>query len=225
LIDNDWKDINKENNFIKDCQIQSLAFKSNDQINYRENNCDIYFNITLKGASAFWLVLRPNSSKYHSTAVLKFYKDYKSQKVFVTFGRYIYNTINNLHFYKVFLKQQLINYNKKKQALKFMDNDIVELRGNILDFGDNDILAKIYLNDSRIENKIIGKQFNKFEDKSPVIFSGYGNSCTIKSFFLKNCPKSLEDQSFSKLINNVNDKNIVNNNNNENRHFECCLVF
>jgi len=148
--------------------------------------------------------------------VLKFYKHNKSQRAFAVFGTYVNNHLNGKPYFKVFLKQQIVNFSKNKKFHKHLVTDTIELRGNILDGGDNVITSKVYFNESKIENLIIGKFFNKALCSSPVIIAGSGNSCTLKSLFIRN----------NENVNNL-DKTIstINNLNNDLSSKGCCTVF
>jgi len=117
ILKNKWQDILIDQN-KNGTLLQSLAFKSREEIDFKKNICDIYFNITLKGDSAFWIILRSNSFLYDESAVLKFYKENKSQRVFAAFGIYVNNHLNGKPYFKVFLKQQIINFSKKQKASK-----------------------------------------------------------------------------------------------------------
>jgi len=95
-------------------------------------------------------------------------------------------------------------------------NDTIELRGNILDGGDNVITSKVYLNESKTENLILGKFFNKALCNSPVIIAGSGSSCTLKSLFIRN---NENVNNLDKTLSNINSLN------NDVSSKGCCTVF
>ena len=55
------------------------------------------------------------------SAILKFSKEDKSQKVFVSFGTFVLDH-NGKSIFKIFLKQQLINYHKNIKNKNANDN-------------------------------------------------------------------------------------------------------
>src|SRR4051812_28596107 len=103
---------------------------------------DVYLDVELKGESSFWLILRSTSVLDKYSAVLKFSKENNSQKVFVSFGTFVHDH-ENKPIFKIFQKQQLINYSKDKNK-SFLDRDTCQIRANVLDNGDDKIKAKIF---------------------------------------------------------------------------------
>ena len=75
--------------------------------------------------------------------LLKFSNDDYSQKVFVSYGTFVHDH-NNKAIFKIFQKQQLINYHKNHQNRTYTENDMCEIRANVFDNGDNKIKAKIF---------------------------------------------------------------------------------
>ena len=73
---------------------------------------------------------------------MKFSKENNSQKVFVSYGTFVHDHDENPIF-KVFLKQQLINYSRDKNK-PFIDRDVCQIRANIHDNGDDKIKSNIY---------------------------------------------------------------------------------
>ncbi len=104
---------------------------------------DIYFDIVLKGESSFWLILRSSNELNKYSSILKLSKDNNSQKVFVSYGTFVVDH-NGKSIFKVFLKQQLINYHRNVKNKSYYDNDMCEIRANVFDNGDDKIKAKIF---------------------------------------------------------------------------------
>ena len=71
-----------------------------------------YFDIILKGESNFWIVTRSSDVFNKFSAVIKISKEDRCQKVFASFGTFVNDSKGNM-FFKVFLKQQLINFSSK----------------------------------------------------------------------------------------------------------------
>jgi len=147
-----------ENN--KGIELRNSIFKTINYVNYKDNKMELFFDVTLKGESTFWLFLRNNDvfSKY--TAVIKIIKEEKCQKTFIHFGTFVVDSKANLIF-KTFLKQQLINYAKNKNK-SFYENDYCVVKALVLDVGDEKIVIKVYLNESEIE-KILLLEISSFQ--------------------------------------------------------------
>jgi hypothetical protein len=208
MIKTQWEetDINQNS---KGIEIRNLIFASNEELNLKTMRVENYFDIILKGESTFWLITRSSDVLNKFSAVIKISKEDRCQKVFASFGTFVFDAKDNMYF-KVFLKQQLINYSKTKNKY-YYDNDICELKGNILDCGDDRIRAKFFLNDSKIENTIDGDFFLPVYDKFKVMIAGAGQSTIVKAFYAKHLPK-FEDE--GKLTFST-----------EKRTCECCVMF
>lgn len=87
--------------------------------------------------------MRSTSELNRYSAILKFSKDNNSQKVFVSYGTFVLDH-NNRSIFKIFLKQQLINFNRNPKNKTYYDNDMCILRANVFDNGDDKIKAKIF---------------------------------------------------------------------------------
>lgn len=114
---------------------------------------ELTLGITLKGESSCWIITRTSEAFNEYTSVVRISKEDKSQKVFVSFGTFVKDQNNDLIF-KVFLKQQLIDFSSKYfQFLKcfleiknrsYYENDTCEVRAYILDMGEDKIITKLF---------------------------------------------------------------------------------
>ena len=78
-----------------------------------QNNInEISTTFSLKGESAFWLILRTDKDFDEYSVIIRISKDDKSQSVHMCMGTYVRDVHNNLVF-KIFSKQQLIDFSSK----------------------------------------------------------------------------------------------------------------
>ena len=127
-----------------------------------------------------WLFTRSDTKNDFDkfTTILKISKEDKSQKCFFTLSTFVYDLRGN-KVLKTFLRHQLINYNKTKSNT-YYEEDYCEFRISIIDAGEDKILSRISLNDSKVENNIQGDFFLPMFDYSKVMIAGSGQSCIIK---------------------------------------------
>ena len=90
-----------------------------------------------------------------NSAIIKLSKGIKSQKVFLEIGTFVVDSKGELLF-KIFLKQQLINYSSKYlycYSINFIlevknkqlsDNDATEIKLIITDTGEDKIFCNVY---------------------------------------------------------------------------------
>jgi len=218
LIKSKWSESEIEQT-SKGIELRNLIFRSDDNVNLISLASDIYFDIVLRGESSFWIILRSSVEFNKYSAILKFTKEDKCQKVFVSYGTFVIDH-NGKSIFKVFLKQQLINYNKNTKNRMYVENDMCEIRANVFDNGDDKIKAKIYLNESRSDNHILGSFFLPIYDKSKIMIAGSGQSVLVKAFVVKQVKREGEINS-----NNVKDSGARDTSNVERRNCDCCLVF
>ena len=76
-----------------------------------------YFDVILKGESYFWIVTRSSDELNKFSAIIKISKEDRCQKVFASLGTFVYDGKGNMYF-KIFLKQQLIDYSSKYILIK-----------------------------------------------------------------------------------------------------------
>lgn len=135
-----WKETNLDKNW-KGIDVTNTIFRSNEEMNLNFYCSEIFFDITLKRNSTFWLILRSNKCFDKFSAILKISKDDKSQKVFASYGTFILDDKLNLIF-KVFLKQQIINISKSNKI--YRENDVSRIKGIVIDYGQEKIVTRLY---------------------------------------------------------------------------------
>jgi len=173
-------------------------------------SCEAYFDCTLKKESAFWIILRNDRAFDKYSSILKISKEERSQKVFASFGTFVLDERANLVF-KVFQKQQLINMSKEQQNKVYKDNDLCRIKGSLIDSGNEKLIVKIYINDDKSENLIVGNFFLPFHDTNKVMLAGSGYCCMVKSFFANEIEKDLKENKIDFT--------------NEKKNSECCKIF
>jgi hypothetical protein len=184
-------------------------------------------SFTLKGESSLWLILRTDDSFDEFSAVIRISKEDKSQNMFISMGTFVKDVHKNLVF-KIFSKQQLIDFSSKNiyndnhlelKTKSYKESDSCDVRAYILDTGDDKIIAKIIINDSKMENNISSEFFLPFFDRNGrVMIAGSGQQCCVRTFI---CKCNLK---FNK-IDCVEDKNTAGIFTNEKRNCDCCLIF
>jgi hypothetical protein len=118
-------DIGENNNnlFFRDYEFNSGVIilkpsiitynKCYNELSTFENNInEISTTFSLKGESAFWLILRTDKDFDEYSVIIRISKDDKSQSVHMCMGTYVRDVHNNLVF-KIFSKQQLIDFSSK----------------------------------------------------------------------------------------------------------------
>ena len=146
-------------------------------MNLKDSTSEIYFDFTLKGDSIFWLILRSNTCFDKFSAILKISKEEKSQKIFASYGTFVFDK-NSLMIFKVFLKQQIIDKSMNSNKV-YKENDVSRIKGSIVDNGQEKLLTNIYrtldlilVNDDLNENLIAGSFFLPFIDKYNLMIAG-----------------------------------------------------
>lgn len=105
---------------------------------------EIDVTFRLYGESSFWLFSRisvKNCTFDEHSAIIKIHKMENSVKSFLSMGTLV--NINNELKVKTFLRQQLINFNKKKD-LKHLEQNFCQYRLLIIDGGEENIYCKVY---------------------------------------------------------------------------------
>lgn len=69
-------------------------------------------NFSLKDESSLWLFLRNDLSPDTDTSVIRITKESNSQRCFIGLGTYIKDK-NNKNLFKIFTRQQLVDFNSK----------------------------------------------------------------------------------------------------------------
>lgn len=165
----------------KGFELRNLIFKSKDKINYRIVNARVFSYFQLKGESSFWLIFHTNEQFDVTSSVITISKKENSQRVFVSFGTFVKDIHDNL-IYKVFSRQQLLDYNDKKSRLS-QETDTCSVQLEFEDKGEEFLKGKIYLNESKKENKISSGFFVPVIKDYSICLGGSGEMCNVKSFY------------------------------------------
>lgn len=111
IIRTDWSESTFKPS-IKGIEIRSLIFRTKDYLQLDCLNTEVVTTFSLKGESTFWLILRSDLEFNEYSAIIKIFKEDKSQNLHAAMGTFVRDIHNNLIF-KVFTKQQLIDYSSK----------------------------------------------------------------------------------------------------------------
>jgi hypothetical protein len=158
----------------------------------------------LAGESTCWIFSRVLNYFDEYSLIIKIEKFENNQKVFVSYGTFVRDSQNNLIF-KTFIKEQLIDFSSKKLLrlillAKFLlfyfllenintfytDNDISLVKILLLDSCDDIALSRIYLNDSKTENKVVLNFLLPMRERRKIMIAGNGEKCLIKKFMARN---------------------------------------
>lgn len=164
----DFTDINNENSIheIKKCRTESICSTS------RSNKNKIF-------------------SKY--STVIKIFKNKNSNKVFVSFGTFYKNKKSgNLH-YKTFLQRQLVDYLHQDKNYYYLENDLCEFDIIVIDLGNENLVAKISLNNKEKYNIIKSNFFLPINKKAKLMFCGEGKSAKVMDLKIRSFDKCDED--------------------------------
>ena len=196
-------------------EIRNLIFRSEECIDYGLANGEVNGNLTLQGESTFWLILHCDNNIYEDTsALLQISKKEDSQKLFASLGVFL-----SEDEYKVFSRQQLVNYNSNTNNNKiYIENDTCNIKFTILDPGDDNMIIKIYVNGCFFENTIDADFFLPVNDKKKIFIAGSGHSCYINSL----SSISYVKPRYAKEFNILSHKNPYMNNQ---KSCDCCIAF
>ena len=112
----------------------------------------------------------------------------------------------------------------------YAENDISFVKIILVDTCDDIALAKIYVNDSKMENKIISNFLLPMKDRRRVMIAGNGEKCLIKNFLCRNVDLNKKMANItrnSNMLNNSLSKDSIDDKvvNNCNRNPNCCSIF
>jgi len=162
----------------------------------------------MKGDSTTWIFLRdPNLTE--NTVVVKFQKESLSSKVFVSLGTWVESSNGNFIF-KIFSRQQLIDFNKTVNKMMTL-KDMIELKFCIVDYNEDRINVKIFLNDNKVYNEVSSDFFLPFIGKYRMSMAGIGELVSVDNISSKSFPKIVieSDGMFT----------------NEKKNCDCCLIY
>jgi len=203
LITSSWEDYIIQHK-QKGIKIDNEIYKSKDELMRVEYN----FDIELYKNAKIWIISRSNGTLNTESAVIKLSKE--DNKVYVSYGVFVRDQTENKIF-KQFLHQQLLSLGSSNPH--FFKNDYCIIKGSIVDYGEDFILGKFYLNNSVFENVIEGKFFMPVYKKFNLILAGNGENL-VKHFYGKHLEYDQLMEFESKLEQTS-----------EKRNCECCLLF
>ena len=237
------KDKDKEiiNKFPEYIEFTKLALRSIQEIDYGKKGLELNIKFSLKGDSELWIFTRCsvnksiNESYYFDeksvninendffnkySSVIKIIKERNSNKCFVVFGTFYQETNdNNKLYYKSFLKRQLIDNSenpKCEEYYYFGENDICDFEMFVVDYGEELINTKIFLNNKNKFNDISGKFFLPINKKAKFLICGTGKSVQIKDLFVNIFDK--ENFNFKSFIQFESDNETP-------KNCECCSIW
>ncbi len=92
--------------------IKKLIFKSKESIKVLGLGINLDISASLKGESSLWIFTRDIRLNQNS-CVIRINKEEKSQRMFISLGTYILDKDNATEVFKVFTKQQLVDFTSK----------------------------------------------------------------------------------------------------------------
>ena len=214
-LNKNWKPLDKnfpllyeindsKNNGYEYIELNQMALRLVDDIDYDEYGLELKLNVNLIGESQLLIFTRcfvnkgindsaifDDSSrnidmkdifnKY--TSLIKIMKEVKSNRCHITFGTYYNDALqNNKLCHKFFLKRQLIDYSEQKKEDDENSNkdDISEFNITLNDFGEEIVETRIYMNDNKKPNDISGNFFMPVNKKAKIMIFGKGTSVRLK---------------------------------------------
>jgi hypothetical protein len=137
----------------KGCELRNIALKSEATYDYSKLGLEMTMTFSLKGESSFWIFLRCPDEEVcdKHNAIVKVSKEDKSQKCFISLAIFSEDEKSFLN-YKTFVKRQLINFSSKYLLILiiefkshfFIENDMCNLKLNIVDIGNEKLNIKVY---------------------------------------------------------------------------------
>jgi hypothetical protein len=228
-------EVNDSKNGYEYVELNQMALRLIDDIDYDEYGLELKLNVNLIGESQLLIFTRcfvnkgindsaifDDSSrnidmkdifnKY--TSLIKIMKEVKSNRCHITFGTYYNDALqNNKLCHKFFLKRQLIDYsenndynNKEKKA---------EFNMFINDLGEELITVQIFLNDNKKVNSINGNFFLPIDKKAKILMCGRGESVQLKEFEAKIFDKRRSDLKMTIKFESENETP---------KNCECCII-
>jgi hypothetical protein len=150
-------------------------------------------------------------SKY--STVIKIFKNRNSKKAFVSFGTfYKGKKSGNIH-YKTFLQRQLVDYLHQDKNYYYLENDLCEFDIIVIDLGNENLEARISLNNKERFNNIKSNFYLPLSKKAKIMFCGEGKSAVVTDLKMRSFSKFDEDKDQLGLILST-----------EKKSCDCCLI-
>lgn len=162
---------------------------------------EISSSFRLTGDSSFWMFLRSESMD-QDTVVVKVSLENLTNKVFASLGSWLQFDENDT--YKVFCKQQLIDFDKGKVQSAITDKSSYSIRIIVLDNNEDRVVVKAFLNKNKLFNEVSSDFFIPFTGDYKLTIAGSGESIVIDNINSRCFSKTIidEDNQFSSEKNN-----------------------
>jgi hypothetical protein len=199
LIKTPWVDSSIKPNNIG-IETRGIIFRSKELLNFAMNGAEFSISFYLKGESTCWIFSRVNDFFDDSSVIMKIEKEENCQRIFASLGTFIKDIRGNLIF-RVFLRQQLIDFSEKTKNSSYVENDISFVKMYMLDSGYSKILSKIFVNDS-VKDNFICSDFNlPCQERKRVMIAGSGEQCLVKHFIARSV--YLDETHLQSIENNI----------------------
>lgn len=212
---------------LTDFEFSKIVLKTNNVIDYNNKGTEISLHLKLFDKSSFYIFTRCyidndnnifNNNKNNQifceySTVIKIFKNKNSKKSFASFGTfYKSKKSGNLH-YKTFLQRQLVDFLKEDKNYYYLENDLCEFDIIIVDLGNENIEAKISLNNKYKFNNIKSNFYLPINKKAKIMFCGEGKSAKVSDLKIRSFIKTDEDKDkFGSILSN------------EQNSCDCCLI-
>jgi hypothetical protein len=212
---------------LKDFEFSKIVLKTNNVVDYNYKGIEITLHLKLFDKSSFYIFTRcyvdnDNNIFYNNnneifceySTVIKIFKNRNSKKSFASFGTfYKSKKSGNLH-YKTFLQRQLVDFLKEDKNYYYLENDLCEFDIIIVDLGNENIEAKISLNNKYKFNNIKSNFYLPINKKAKLMFCGEGKSAKVTDLKIRSFIKKEEDKDkFGSILSS------------EQNSCDCCLIF
>ena len=197
---NIWENFEKiTENLFKGCNIGNKVIKTNNYINYNSSGVEINLHVNLYSQSSFWIFTRcfvddnpdmENNMFSRYSTVIKIYKESHSNKSFICFGTFYPSQKNEQLHYKSFLKRQLIDYLHDDSNYYYLENDLCSFDIIITDLGNENIDAKVAVNNNTKFNEIKSQFFLPINNKAKIMFCGEGKNVSVSFLKIREIKKS-----------------------------------
>ena len=211
---------------LADFEFSKIVLKTNNVVDYNKKGIEISLHLKLFDKSSFYIFTRcyiDNDNNFFNnnnnqifceySTVIKIYKNKNSKKSFASFGTfYKSKKSGNLH-YKTFLQRQLVDFLKEDKNYYYLENDLCEFDIIIVDLGNENIEAKISLNNKYKFNNIKSNFYLPINKKAKLMFCGEGESAKVSDLKIRSIIKNDEDKDkFGSILSN------------EKNSCDCCLI-
>ena len=187
------EDNNDTNNNTINNSEEIKKFKTENIYNFRNKKCKSLF------------------SKY--STVIKIFKNRNSKKAFVSFGTfYKSKKSGNIH-YKTFLQRQLVDYLHQDKNYYYLENDLCEFDIIVIDLGNENLEARISLNNKERFNNIKSNFYLPLSKKAKIMFCGEGKSAVVTDLKMRSFSKFDEEENQLGLM-------LIS----EKKSCDCCLI-